>query len=104
MPYRSKEASGRAAETTAKQRIQQKAETDFIEEPLMPLVLQTGVPDAGASDQNAGNKAERVSNAIKELKAIELEGQRRQHAVIGQPGHDPLSQAHHNKHIRMRHA
>ena len=70
----------------------------------MPLVLQTGVPDTGVSDQSAVNRAERVSNAIKELKALELEGQRRQHAVIGQPGRDPLSQVQHNKHIRIRHA
>ena len=68
----------------------------------MPLVLQTGAIDAGASDQNAGNRAERVSKAIKELKALELEGQRRQHAVLGQHGRELLLLAHHRKHKSMR--
>ncbi len=54
----------------------------------MPLILQTGAPDAGASDQNAVGRAEWASKAMKELKALEIEGQWRQRAVLGQPGRE----------------
>ena len=70
----------------------------------MPLMLRTGAPDAGTSDQNAVSRAEWLSKAIKELKTLELEGQRRQRAVIGQLGRKPLFPADHKEHIRVRHA
>ena len=53
----------------------------------MPLVLQTGA--AGAVDGSQGSetvsRTQWEGQVLEELRALELEGQRRQHAVIGKP-------------------
>ena len=86
LPYRSKEASGRAAEASAKQEIKQNAETAFVEEPMMPLVLRTEA-DAVGGIQSTSNfsRSQWESDTIQELRALELGARLRQErAVIGE--------------------
>ncbi len=87
LPYRSREASGRAAEEAARQQIKHKADTGLVEEPLMPLVLQSKAAGAVDGSQSSGNvsRTQWEGQVVQELRALELEGQRRQHAVIGMP-------------------
>jgi len=89
LPYRSKEASGRAAEASAKQEIKQKAETGFVEKPMMPLALRTEAEAVGGS-QSARNfsRSQWESDTIQELRALELGARLRQErAVIGESHH-----------------
>ena len=87
LPSRSREASGRAAEEAARQQIEHKADTGFVDEPLMPLVLQSKAASAADGSQSSGNvsRTQWEGQVVQELRALELEGQRRQHAVIGMP-------------------
>lgn len=81
LPSRSKEASGRAAEWSAKQQLHS------TEQPLMPLLLRpNGVSsDAVSQEMSSMRDSQWRADTITELKALELKGQRMQHAVIGQP-------------------
>ena len=85
LPSRSREASGRGAEEVAKQQIEQRASTFFVDEPLMPLVLRANAAGAVDGSQSTGNvsRTQWESQVVQELRTLELEGQRRQHAVIG---------------------
>ncbi len=86
LPYRSKEALGRAAEASAKQEIKQKAATSFVEKPMMPLELRTEAEAVGGS-QSASNfsRSQWASDTIQELRALELGARLRQErAVIGE--------------------
>ena len=85
LPSRSREALGRAAEAAAKQQIAHEGDTAVAEEPMMPLVLRTGAAGAVDGSQSTGNvsRSQWESQVVQELRTLELEGRRRQHAVIG---------------------
>ena len=87
LPSRSREASGRAAEEAARQQIEHMADTGFVEEPMMPLVLRNKAVGAVDGSQSSGNvsRTQWEGQVVQELRALELRGQRRQHAVIGMP-------------------
>ena len=85
LPSRSQEASGRAAEEAAKQVTANRGNTAFVEEPLMPLVLRIGAAGAEDSSQSTStvSRTQWEGQVVQELMTLEVEGQRRQHAVIG---------------------
>lgn len=92
LPYRSKEASGRAAEAAAKAILRHGGSTAvaagsaFIDQPLLPLFLAPDADGANSSSQgtNALDRSRWVASTIQELKTLELDGQRKQQLdVIG---------------------
>ena len=54
---------------------------------MMPLVLRSKAAGAMDGSQSSGNvsRFQWEGQVVQELRALELEGQRRQHAVIGMP-------------------
>ena len=89
LPSRTKEASGRAAEWSAKQQLQS------TEQPLMPLLLRPDGLSSGtiSQDRSSMRDSQWQADTIQELNALELKGQRMQHAVIGQLHFFPLCTA-----------